>query len=298
MSDADRDEELLDRFRQWLRQSREEAERVERNGGEPQALHCETEGGADFSGAAAGKKFDGADLDGADCEFGLYQLIEEFTALRQELKLQTRSARGLDEQVQTLLTALSEALDAVRSIKPKEAEAAWSAGKALALALAELDEALDRGRQQLEKSGRRLIDEPAAALRDELETLYAAQDWWRRRSMRRYHEQIVARLDAGQDEWRRGGLFDALLAGYSLIQQRLTRTLAAEGISRIAAVGHAVDPERMIVVEAIESPDSEAGTVIEELRRGYLWNGRLLRYAEVRAARGAAKGFAGGADEW
>ncbi len=32
---------------------------------------------------------------------------------------------------------------------------------------------------------------------------------------------------------------------------------------------------------------AQAGTVLKELRRGYTWRGRLIRFAEVQAIRGA-----------
>ncbi len=41
----------------------------------------------------------------------------------------------------------------------------------------------------------------------------------------------------------------------------------------------------MTVVEVVEDPDRPPGHVVEEIRRGYTWQGRLLRYAEVRASR-------------
>jgi molecular chaperone GrpE len=41
----------------------------------------------------------------------------------------------------------------------------------------------------------------------------------------------------------------------------------------------------MEVVEAVSETGRPAGEVIEELRRGYLWRGRVFRYAQVRVAR-------------
>ena len=42
----------------------------------------------------------------------------------------------------------------------------------------------------------------------------------------------------------------------------------------------------MIVIETTDTSDRPPQTVIEELRRGYIWRGRILRLAEVRAVRG------------
>ncbi len=81
-----------------------------------------------------------------------------------------------------------------------------------------------------------------------------------------------------------------MLEGYGLIHSRLARVMAAEQIERIPCEGHPVDPERMIVLEVVDDPDRPPGTVLKELRSGYTWKGRLLRYAEVQAASVASGG--------
>ncbi len=112
------DEEiLLNRFRQWLHDARAEAEALV-----SQPLSDEN-----------------------DDEIGLYRLVEEFTALRHEVKLQTKGSRGLQEQAEALLPELRQAIEQFRAVEPRKAQAAWIAGKPLAEALADLDEALDRG---------------------------------------------------------------------------------------------------------------------------------------------------------
>lgn len=284
MSEVSSDEQLLERLRQWLSQTRAEAETLASG-------EAGRENGAGGENGAAERNADDenpAAQIAADQNVGIYRLVEEFTALRQEVKLQTRSARGLDEQTQTLLSALQRALESLRSIEPKEREAAWTAARPLALALAELDEAFDRGRLQIERASARLLDEGAAELLAELDEFAAAQSWWRRlllgKSYRRLRSLVAQRLDSQE----RTNLFDALLEGFGLIQQRLRRALAAEGIDRIPATGQPVDPEQMIVVEVADAPGSPAGVVLDEIRRGYAWKGRVLRHAEVRAARGGA----------
>ena len=84
--------------------------------------------------------------------------------------------------------------------------------------------------------------------------------------------------------------FDSLLEGFGLVQNRLRRVLVAESIARIECVDRPVDPERMMVVELADQPDRPPQTVVDELRRGYTWKGRLLRLAEVRATPGRLQG--------
>lgn len=261
MSDRDRvdNEALLARFRQWLETAYAEAEALEAQGEERRETEVETR------------------------EVGLFQLIEEFTALRHELKLQTRSSRGLQEQGESLLGALQQAIEQFRAVEPKEAEAARAAGQPLALALAELDEALERGRLGFKNGIQRLANDAVPALQTALDAAFARSSWIRRRLLKSYHakvQEIVERHGRADRE-----LAETLLEGYGLIQKRLQRALQAERIHAVECLHRPVDPELMTVVDVVEDADRPAGVVVEELRRGYTWQGRLLRYAEVRASR-------------
>jgi molecular chaperone GrpE len=262
MNDREDVEGLLDRFRQWLEAARDEAE------------------GLDRPGTALGPE-----RDPSRPELGLIDLVEEFTALRHELKLQTKSGRGLLEQVESTTAALRQAIEQFRAVEPKEAQAAWAAGKGLAEALADLDEALDRGRRTIERARSRFAEEFVAALEAALEQGFRRQSWLRRRLTGGYHQEV---LDAVRQAGRvRLEFFDSLLEGYGLIQNRLARVLRSEQIERIPGEGHPVDPERMTVLEVVEDPSRPPGTVAKELRRGFTWKGRLLRYAEVQAVSAA-----------
>ncbi len=68
--------------------------------------------------------------------------------------------------------------------------------------------------------------------------------------------------------------------------QRLDRALRHHGLEPIACVGQPFDPERMEVLEAVGGTGRPANEVLDEVRRGYLWNGRVFRYAQVRVAKG------------
>ena len=262
------EETLLSRFRQWLQEARAEAEAP---GREPPALDAE------------------------DHEVGLYRLVEEFTALRHELKLQTKSTRGLQEQTEALVPALRQAIEQFRAVEPREAQAAWAASKPLAEALADLDEALDRGRVEIEKARRRLVEKPAVEVVAALDALFVRQSWLRRPWVRSYHEQAREIVLRHGPEARRP-LFDALLEGYGLIQARLRRAMGAEQLRRIDCLGHPVDPELMTVVEVVDDPERPPGQVVEEVRWGYTWRGRVLRYAEVRASRSPAPTWHGSSE--
>jgi molecular chaperone GrpE len=67
--------------------------------------------------------------------------------------------------------------------------------------------------------------------------------------------------------------------------QRIERALGQHGLEAIPATGQRFDPERMEVVEAVTDSGRPAGVVIDEVRRGYVYNGRVFRYAQVRVAK-------------
>ena len=258
-------ESALDRFHQWLAEVRAEADGASAAVVKPEAPE------------ASGRPF------------GLIDLVEEFTGLRQELKLQTKSSRGLQEQAESLLPPLSQAIELFRSVAPQEEQAAWNAGKPLAEGLATLDEALDRCRREIEKAHTAATEQTPRKLVEALDQVHAGQSWLRRKLFRRYHGQVreaVQRQAQGiHHDW-----LQSLLEGFDLIQNRLRRLMRSECIEPIGCLGRPVDPDRMIVVEVAEAPDCAPGTVIEELRRGYTWRGRVLRLAEVRAVRGPRAG--------
>lgn len=274
MSDGypdDEIEDLLDRFRQWLEDARAAGDEVDGNG----------PGYPGMPGVAASTAMGRAEAEG---DFGLIRLVEEFTALRHELKLQTKGARGLIEQSEAMTAGLRQAIDAFRSVEPREERAAWSAGKPLAEALADLDESLARGRREIERVVRRMGEDATKALLDAVDDRFRRMSWIRRMLAADYHRQVQNVARAGG--WLRLDLLGAIIEGYGLIQARLARVMTAERIARIECVGRPADPEQMVVLEVVDDPDHEPGTVIRELRSGYTWRGRLLRYAEVQAASG------------
>ena len=223
--------------------------------------------------------------DDSERPFGLVDMVEEFTALRQELKLQTKSARALQEQSESLLPTLRQAIEHFRSVAPREEQAAWTAGKPMAEGLATLDEALDRCRGEIERALLTATEQVPRKLVAALDRSQAGLPWLRRVLLRKYHRrmrEVVEREAQGINrEW-----LESLLEGFDVIQNRVRRVLKSEAIEPIVCVGRPVDPERMIVIEITEAPDWPPQTVIEELRRGYTWRGRVLRLAEVKAVRG------------
>ncbi len=269
MTDWPETDALLERFRAWLDQVREESRTAPTEALQPQS--------------------DGA-AEGAASDLGLVDMVREFTALRHEVKLQTKSTRGLEEQTAAAIAAMEEAGRQFRAVVPREAEAARQAALPLIESLADLDEAMQRAQAVVESARGRLGGESATtstrcpAFRLQFAGLYAAQPAWKRWLCRSWYAAARDLWQAEADDRKR--VLDALAEGYAMVRKRLHRAMAKEGLYRMASLGLPVDPHAMTVVEVVEAEDHHApGTVVEEIRPGYRWNDKVVRFAEVRAAR-------------
>jgi molecular chaperone GrpE len=78
---------------------------------------------------------------------------------------------------------------------------------------------------------------------------------------------------------------EGFLEGISLLRQRFIELLEKEGLTHLDSVGQPFDPNLHEAVMQVESEGYPPDTVVQELRRGYLLNGRLLRPAKVVVAK-------------
>lgn len=74
----------------------------------------------------------------------------------------------------------------------------------------------------------------------------------------------------------------SLLKGLEMVKKSLADAVAAEGLEEIKAVGEPFDPHFHQAVMQESDADSEPGTVLQELQKGYTLNGRVLRPAMVK----------------
>ena len=77
---------------------------------------------------------------------------------------------------------------------------------------------------------------------------------------------------------------DAVTEGLRMIHRQFRAMLEANGVAAFESEGEKFDPERHEAFDVINETNSDAGTVRKEIRRGYFWNGKLLRPALVVVA--------------
>lgn len=75
-----------------------------------------------------------------------------------------------------------------------------------------------------------------------------------------------------------------ILEGIKMVYQELLKALDKNGVERIETVGTAFDPEIHEAVAVSAHPEYPAGTVVEEVRAGFVRGGKLLRPASVIVA--------------
>lgn len=90
-------------------------------------------------------------------------------------------------------------------------------------------------------------------------------------------ERALAAVPAGGDAY-------PWLEGFSLIQRKLAGALERQGVTAIQAEGQLFDPALHQAIMLEEDGDAPSGTVVQELQKGYLLDGKVLRPAMVKVA--------------
>ena len=75
-----------------------------------------------------------------------------------------------------------------------------------------------------------------------------------------------------------------VIEGVRIIRKKLLALLELNGVLPFESAGTPFTHDLHEAVAMAEHESLEPGTVIDELRRGYLWNNQLLRHAQVRVA--------------
>jgi molecular chaperone GrpE len=233
----------------------------------------------------------------------LHTLLAQFLAVRHEVNLQTRALRAQQVQNAETLEQLSAALGALQQSQERveqfQQQAEENVARPLLKTLIDLYDALalaSREMQRMQETVCPALEQFTSATAEE--ELPAAvppsRSFWARlfrwsaldvsaENERRQRQSRACLVRESSERVRQ--LLASVVTGYTMSLQRVERALRQHGLEAIPAVGQRFDPERMEVVEAVVDSGRSSGEVIEELRRGYLWQGRVFRYAQVRVAK-------------
>lgn len=74
----------------------------------------------------------------------------------------------------------------------------------------------------------------------------------------------------------------SVMKGVEMVQKSLIEAVSREGLEEIKAVGEPFDPNFHQAVMQEKDDSAEPGTVLQELQKGYILKGRVLRPAMVK----------------
>lgn len=196
--------------------------------------------------------------------FDPYQFVSEWIALRQEMKQQGKLLQAAQQQLQ------------------QELEAARSQNQQLQNHLEALPKSSNTEPEQLFKALLSLVD-----------ALDRACNHWQAQSLSKPSlPSLRERLSQGlvqlsqkilPDQSSDAQLFDIIKSdrqGIELIRHNFLVLLKQHQIVPISALGERFDPECMFALGQ-QFSDAPPNTVIQEVMRGYRWQNRVLREAQV-----------------
>ena len=210
-----------------------------------------------FAAYLSGLGHDGSDVApaatgaGATEESDLFSVFVELAGLRNEVRTESRLVK--------------EALDRFRAVFD-----------ALQTSHGTLEQELKRLRAEAEEHERALLkpvlldiievrDRVAAGLKPAV----PARPQWYERFWRTTKQET-------DEAWREG---------MRMTLRRIDRLLADRRVVAAETVGRPFDPRLAAAVATVADAAAADGTVVEEVRTGFLWQGELLRPAEVIVAR-------------
>ena len=189
-----------------------------------------------------------------------------------EIKVQEDAEEGLSEQEQKGDSSKVEEINEKALEEMTEDE--------LLVKLKEVQESSDknydlyvRSQAEMENVKKRFQKEKSDLLKFSNETLI--------KQLLSVIDNLEKAIDHSGDE----KALDALREGLDMTLKGLKDVLEKSGLEDVEAMGKPFDPNYHEAVSEMEDGTVESGTVIEQLQKGYLLNGRLIRPAMVVVSR-------------
>ena len=98
-------------------------------------------------------------------------------------------------------------------------------------------------------------------------------------------DNLQRAIAAIPDSLREDEAMKGLVFGIEATQRELEKVFASHGITRIAAMGLPLDPNKHQAMIEVPSGDAEPGTIVQEMQAGWMIKDRLLRAAMVAVAK-------------
>lgn len=92
----------------------------------------------------------------------------------------------------------------------------------------------------------------------------------------------VDNFDRAMTSLSEGHDVEKVKEGLKIAQNELHKVLEAHGVEVVKSVGHEFDPKFHEAVAVVETASGKEGDILDELQKGYVLNGRLIRPSKVR----------------
>jgi molecular chaperone GrpE len=140
------------------------------------------------------------------------------------------------------------------------------------------------------------LEEQVAALNDKHLRLYSEFDNFRKRTSKEKVEiltmanaeviksllPVVDDLERAQKNNETSKDIDAITEGFNLIAQKFRNILMQKGLEPMNSIGQTFDADLYEAVTNIPAPSEDMkGKVVDELEKGYMLNGKIIRFAKV-----------------
>jgi molecular chaperone GrpE len=77
---------------------------------------------------------------------------------------------------------------------------------------------------------------------------------------------------------------ETLVSGVDMVLRRFEKILGDAGLKPIDALGKPFDPKLHEAVMKVETSDEPEGTIVEEIRKGYIFGGKVIRPSMVKVS--------------
>ena len=223
-------------------------------------------------------------------QFGLIDVIEAFTAMRQEWRNQSRETRTMAQSLEASRGDLSQLeqrlVGALAKIQDVAAEATSDdASRRLAETIAEIDQHIVR---VVNATSRTTLANQIRIDTDSLKTEIAMAGHGLGFIRRWLSRPLQSQIDAAVNRWvetQSSRDDNASQQGLQMLVDRVQRLMNEQQIQRLETLGKTFDAETMNAIEAVQISTASSGTVVEQLSPAYAWRGKLICYAQVRIAK-------------
>ncbi len=101
--------------------------------------------------------------------------------------------------------------------------------------------------------------------------------------------KIIPILDnfhrAEKEAKKEKGREEELVCGLLKIKKQIESLLKEEGVEEVRSLGEEFDPRYHEAVGTVEADPKKSGKVVEELQKGYLLNGKVIRPSKVKVVK-------------